>query len=181
MERNIYEWYVVYTRQGMETKVAKELSKKNIESYCPVNKGSGKWWSLRKKNEQPLFTSCVFVKVSDKEVATLKKINGVVNVLYWLGRPAVVNDNEIHMIKNFLCNHTDISVEKTTVKSMNYVYGNSTGSFVYDAAQTAENYKLELPTLGYRVVATKPASVKVVTMPKKVEAPQLKHQYSNAG
>jgi hypothetical protein len=91
MERNIYEWYVVYTRQGMETKVTKELSKRNIESYCPVNKTSGKWWSLRKKNEQALFTSCVFVKIAEKDVQSLKKINGVVNVLYWLGRPAVVN------------------------------------------------------------------------------------------
>jgi hypothetical protein len=85
------------------------------------------------------------------------------------------------MIKDFLCNHTDISVEKTTVKSMNYVYGNSTAAYKYDTATTADDLKLELPTIGYRVVASKPATVKVVAMPKKVEAPQLKHQYSNAG
>jgi transcription antitermination factor NusG len=177
MERNFYEWYVVYTRQGMELKVVKEFAKRNIECYCPANKTSGKWWSLGKKNEQPLFTSCVFVKVSEKDVPSLKKINGVVNVLYWLGRPAVVKEDEIHMIKEFICNHTEISVEKTTVKAMNYVYGNSTTV----ASFGNEKYKLELPTLGYCVVAAKTADVKVVTLSKTIEAPQLQPQYSHAG
>lgn len=181
MERNVYEWYVVYTRQGMETKVAKELNKKNIECYCPVNKTSGKWWTLGKRHEQPLFTSCVFVKIAEKDVQVLKKINGVVNVLYWLGRPAVVKEDEIHMIKDFLCNHRQVSVEKTSVKAMNYVYGNSTGAYNYGSGNPAENYKLELPTIGYRVVAAKPAEVKVVTMQKAVEIAPLKQQYSNAG
>lgn len=181
MERNLYEWYVVYTRQGMELKVVKELNKRNIEYYCPVNKTSGKWWSLGKKNEQPLFTSCVFVKLTEKDVQSLKKINGVVNILYWLGRPAVVKEDEIYMIKNFLCNHTDVSVEKTTVKPMNYVYGNSTGAYAYDTENSSEKYKLELPTIGFRVVAGKLAEVKVVSMPKAIEASQLQPQYSHAG
>lgn len=175
MERNIYEWYVVYTRQGMEMKVAKELKKRNIESYCPVNKVQHKWWSFKKSEGQPLFNSYVFVKIEEKDVPVLKKINGVVNVLYWLGKPAVVQDQEIHMIRDFLTNHTNVSVEKTTVKSLNYVYG---------AADTTNgNYKLELPTLGYRVVAGRPEQVKVVSITKArqqqvVPQPQ---QYSNAG
>jgi transcription antitermination factor NusG len=181
MERNIYEWYVVYTRQGMEMKVVKELTKKSIECYCPANKTSGKWWILSKKNQQPLFTSYVFAKVSEKEVPSLKKINGVVNILYWLGRPAVVKEDEIHMIKEFLCNHADVSVEKTMVKTMNYVYGNSTAAYGYGTQQSAEGYKLELPTIGYRVVAARTADVRVVSMPKQVEAPLLQPQYSHAG
>lgn len=176
MERNIYEWYVVYTRQGMEMKVVKELKKKNIESYCPVNKVHHRWWALRKSEGQPLFTSCVFVKISENEVPVLKKINGVVNVLYWLGKPAVVKEQEIHMIKDFLCNHTNVTVEKTAVKGLNYVYGGST------AEKAVENYKIELPTLGYRVVAGKPEHVKVVSL-KPVQQPQQVQQqhYSHAG
>ncbi len=180
MERNLYEWYVVYTRQGMETKVAKELSKKNIEAFCPVNKTTGKWWTLGKKHEQPLFTSCVFVKIAEKDVQALKKINGVVNVLYWLGKPAVIKEDEIHMIKDFLYNHTNVSVEKTDIRSLNVVYGNTTSTYKYGSERSAENYKLDLPTIGFRVVASKPADVKVVSMPKVMEAP-ARHQYSNAG
>jgi transcription antitermination factor NusG len=177
MERNFYEWYVVYTRQGMELKVVRELTKRNFECYCPANKTSGKWWTLGKKNEQPLFTSCVFVKLGEKEVQSLKKINGVVNVLYWLGRPAVVKEDEIHMIKEFLCNHADVSVEKTTVKAMNPVYGASTATYNHGS----EKYRLELPAIGYRVVASKVADVKVVSISKKVATPQLQPQYSHAG
>lgn len=180
MERNLYEWYVVYTRQGMETKVAKELTKRNIESFCPVNRTTGKWWSLGKKHEQPLFTSCVFVKISEKDVPALKKINGVVNVLYWLGKPAVIKEDEISMIKDFLYNHTNVSVEKTNVRSLNVVFSNSTGAYKYGTENSAENYKLDLPTIGFRVVASQRSDVKVVAMPKVLEAP-VRQQYSNAG
>lgn len=174
MERNIYDWYVVYTRQGMEVKVARELQKRNIESYCPVNKTQNKWWPFKRSGEQPLFTSCVFVKLTEKDVAALKKINGVVNVLYWLGKPAVVKDQEIHMIREFLTNHTNVSVEKTSIKGFNYVYGNNGG--------TQENYKLELPTLGYRVIAGKPQKVKVVSIKTLQQQETVTpHHYSNAG
>lgn len=174
MERNVYEWYVVYTRQGMEMKVAKELKKRNIESYCPVNRVSHKWWSLKKSSEQPLFSSYVFAKVSEKDVPGLKKINGVVNVLYWLGKPAVVKEQDIHLIKDFLCNHTKVAVEKTAVKGFNYVYG--------AAEKSNSTYKLDLPTIGYRVVASEPEKVKVVSISNRQAQPEVhQHQYSNAG
>lgn len=175
MERNIYEWYVVYTRQGMEMKVSKELQKKNIESYCPVNKVQNKWWTLKKSAGRPLFSSCVFVKIDEKDVAALKKINGVVNVLYWLGKPAVVKEQEIHMIKDFLCNHTNVKVEKTSIKNLNYTYGAT--------ERSVASYKIELPTLGYRVVAGKPEQVKVVSIKQAHQTAELtpKQQYSNAG
>ena len=173
MERNVYEWYVVYTRQGMEKKVEKELAKRKIECYCPVNRIETKWWTLKKTVEQPLFTSCVFVKISEQQVPALRKINGVVNVLYWLGKPAVVREDEIHMIKNFLCNHRQVTVEKTTVKAFNYVYGNSTAP--------AEPYKVELPTIGYRIVAGASAPVKVVSMQGQAQQAEMPRQYSNAG
>ncbi|HEX6915883.1 MAG TPA: UpxY family transcription antiterminator [Chitinophagaceae bacterium] len=175
MERKIYEWYVVYTRQGMELKVVKELKKRNIEAYCPVNRVEHRWWSLKKTEEQPLFHSYVFAKLDEKDVPGLRKINGVVNVLYWLGKPAIVKDQEIRMIRDFLCNHTKVSVEKTTVKTLNYVYGSSTDK--------VEHYKLELPTIGYRVIAGQPAEAKVVSISQAHKPVEMKqpHQYSNAG
>ncbi len=159
----------------MEMKVTKELQKRNIESYCPVNKVQNKWWTLKKSAGQPLFSSCVFVKIDEKDVAALKKINGVVNVLYWLGKPAVVKEQEISMIKDFLCNHTNVKVEKTSIKSLNYVYGT--------ADKSVATYKIELPTLGYRVVAGKPEHVKVVSIKQAQQSKEIstKQQYSNAG
>jgi transcription antitermination factor NusG len=181
MERNFYDWYVVYTRQGMELKVAKELSRRKIESYCPVNKAEAKWWTLKKNGGQPLFTSCVFVKISEAQVPELRKINGVVNVLYWLGKPAVVKDQDISQIRNFLCNHSNVSVERTQVRTMTYVQSTTAQS----TEESKAGYRLDLPALGFRVIAGKPASVKVVPMPaaKPVATPatEFKQQYSNAG
>ena len=80
------------------------------------------------------------------------------------------------MIRDFLTNHTHVSVEKTAVRTLNYVYGDS-------SEKTVESFKLELPTLGYRVVAGKPQKVKVVSI-NQVQQPQAipqQRQYSNAG
>jgi transcription antitermination factor NusG len=169
MKSEVYEWYVVYTRQGMEKKVAKELNKQQIECYCPVSKVEQKWWSLKRNAEQPLFTSYVFVKISETQVSQLKKVSGVVNVLYWLGKPAVVNESEINMLRSFLGSHTCVSVEKTTVKSFNYVSSNSD-----------QSYKIELPTLGFSIVAKDAYTSKVIPMPV-IATAKLQPQYSNAG
>ena len=42
-------------------------------------------------------------------------MNGVVNLVYWKGKPAVIKKEEIEMIKEFIADYQDIRVEKTTV------------------------------------------------------------------
>ncbi len=168
MKGNVYEWYVVYTKPGMEKKVAGSLQKKNIEAYCPVNKVESKWWKFKKVTEQPIFSSYVFVRTSEAEIKTLRQVQGVVNVLYWLGKPAVVQDYEIGRIKNFLTTHTNVSVQKTAVS---YSYSNST-SQVFGS-------KVELPTLGYAMVAKEEATAPVITMHEAM--PMEQQQLSIAG
>ena len=52
--------------------------------------------------EEPLFKSYVFVKMDDKDRTEVRMTNGVVNFVFWNGKPAIVKEKEIETIKRFL-------------------------------------------------------------------------------
>src|SRR4051812_47816627 len=99
------KWYAVYTRPRWEKKVAEILSSKKIENYCPLNKVVRQWSDRKKIVHEPLFTSYVFVHVEDGKLGKLRQIDGIINMVYWLGKPAVIRDVEIETIKRFLNDH----------------------------------------------------------------------------
>lgn len=109
------KWYAVYTKSRWEKKVADQLTKLNIENYCPLNKVVRKWSDRKKVIEEPLFTSYVFVKINDKQMNSLRSVFGLVNFVYWLGKPAVIQDSEIDLIKTFLKNHNDVKIEQANL------------------------------------------------------------------
>ena len=108
-------WYVVYTKPRWEKKVHGLLSEHGIESYCPLNRTRKKWSDRIKWVEEPLFKSYVFVKISGEEQTTVRMINGVVNFVYWLGKPAIVREEEIATIKKFLNEYKEVTAEPLTI------------------------------------------------------------------
>src|SRR5690349_13143536 len=108
MKRN---WYAVYTRPQQEKKVASILSKKGIQNYYAVNKVSCKNPSSKKMVMEPLFNSLVFVHINEGEMVTLKKIPGVVNFIYWIAKPAVIQNEEITAVQQFTSVYQNIRLE----------------------------------------------------------------------
>jgi transcription antitermination factor NusG len=103
-------WYVVYTLPRWEKKVAEILSNKGIEHYCPLNRVQKQWSDRKKVVLEPLFKGYVFVKTDDGCKWDLKKIDGIINYVYWLGKPAVVREDEIQTIKKFLEEFSEVQV-----------------------------------------------------------------------
>lgn len=95
-------WYVVYTKPKWEKKVAEQLRDKGIECYCPLITQVRQWSDRKKKVEVPLFNSYVFVQLPDAERNAVFQSVGVVRYLFWLGKPAIVRDEEISIIKKWL-------------------------------------------------------------------------------
>lgn len=62
--------------------------------------------------EEPLFKSYVFVRVTDEDRADVRFVDGVVNFVYWLGKPAQIKEIEIERIKRFLNEFDDVEVEQ---------------------------------------------------------------------
>lgn len=110
------KWYAIYTRPRWEKKVNHLLLQKGVESYCPLNKVRRKWSDRIKIIEEPLFKSYVFVKVAESDRTEIRMTDGVINFVYWNGKPAVIRDREIHAIKLFLCEYENVSVIKTELK-----------------------------------------------------------------
>jgi len=106
------KWYAIYTRPRWEKKVAQLLTEKGIENYCPLNKVRRKWSDRIKTVEEPLFKSYVFVKVNDLGRAPVRMTPGVVNFVYWNGKPAVIRDKEIAAIRRFLDEYEAVEVVK---------------------------------------------------------------------
>lgn len=108
-EENTY-WYAVHTRPRWEKKVASLLQDKAIENYCPLNKVVRQWSDRKKAVLEPLFKGYVFVRVAEAAKWELLNINGIVNYVYWLGKPARIKNSEIDTIRRFLNEFEDIEV-----------------------------------------------------------------------
>ncbi len=110
------KWYAVYTRPRWEKKVANLLHQGGFESYCPLNKVRRKWSDRIKLVEEPLFKSYVFVKVDEAGRTGVRMTDGVINFVYWDGKPAIVKDKEIEAIRLFLEEHENVSLVKIELK-----------------------------------------------------------------
>ncbi len=118
-------WLVVYTKPRWEKKVHASLVKKGIEAYCPLNKVRRKWSDRMKTIEEPLFKSYVFVKVEDTGMTDVRFVDGVLNYVYWNGKPAIVREEEIIEIKKFLSEYEDVEVTSTALKPADAVMLNT--------------------------------------------------------
>ena len=119
MNENKLNWYAVYTKPRWEKKVAKLLEEKGIENYCPLNKVIKQWSDRKKVVLEPIFKSYVFVRMEDANKWDLKKINGVLNFVYWLGKPAVIKDEEIDTIRKFLNEFSNVEVVESGKLTVN--------------------------------------------------------------
>jgi len=103
-------WFALYTKPRWEKKVHKLLVERGFESYCPLNKVRRKWSDRIKTVEEPLFKSYVFVRVSEHIRTEVRFVDGVLNFVYWNGKPAIVRDEEIVEIKKFMSEYEDVQV-----------------------------------------------------------------------
>jgi transcription antitermination factor NusG len=92
------------------------LKEKGFESYCPLNKVRRKWSDRIKVVEEPLFKSYVFVKTDDAARTEIRMTGGVINFVYWNGKPAIIKEKEIVIIKRFLDEHENVEVQPMNIE-----------------------------------------------------------------
>lgn len=149
-------WYAIYTRPRFEKKIADALTLIGFENYCPLNKVTKQWSDRKKVIEEPFFASYVFVRANEKQHLAIRKINGVLNFVYWLNKPAVIPDHEIDTVKQFLKEFSDVKVEQNSVRVKDAVritdgaFSNMTGSVLLVNKKTI---KVSLPTLQCTLIA----------------------------
>ncbi|WP_149273563.1 UpxY family transcription antiterminator [Pareuzebyella sediminis] len=95
-------WYVLYVKPKQEKKVAQNLKNIGVEVFCPMITEIRQWSDRKKKVELPLFKSYVFVRLPSTDRQVVFDVPGIVRYLFWLGQPAVVRDEEIQTIRQWL-------------------------------------------------------------------------------
>jgi transcription antitermination factor NusG len=96
------KWYAVYTKPRWEKKIDSILIRKGIESWCPLQKIERQWSDRKKIIEDPLFKSYVFVHIDDTERTKVLMTDGILNFVHYLGKPAVIREEEVDNIKKYL-------------------------------------------------------------------------------
>lgn len=122
-------WYVVTTIPRWEKKVHQNLLERGFESYCPLNRIVRQWSDRKKTVYEPLFKNYVFVKVQEDHKWEVRQVRGVLNFVYWLGKPARVKEEEIDLVKKFLMEFEDVQVVENQLKERDSVIINR-GYFV---------------------------------------------------
>jgi transcription antitermination factor NusG len=95
-------WHVLYTAPRSEKKVNERLQALVDECYLPLHKAPHVWSDRIKIVDKPLFSSYIFVRCRESELYHLLKVSGVVSVVYYNGKPAVIRPKEITAIRDFL-------------------------------------------------------------------------------
>jgi len=152
----IRNWYAVYTVPRREGKVASILTRRGIKSYFPVNKVISTNANNKKTSKEALFSSFVFVYITESEIGLVKNTPGLRNFLYWMGRPAVINKEEIEAVRQITLTYHNIKVEKSTVNIDDTVriIDEPIISFNENSASVRfQTLKIVLPSLGYTMTA----------------------------
>lgn len=150
-------WFAVYTKPRWEKKVAGLLAKRGIDHYCPLNKVVKQWSDRKKVILEPLFSSYVFVRISETDKWKIKEIDGILNYVYWLGKPASIPNEEIETIKRFLNEHQSVQVHQLKLKTKDQVRILS-GPFMDMQATvlsaSGKQVRVQIPSLNIALSAT---------------------------
>ncbi len=98
-ERN---WYTIYTRPRSEKKVESQITQLQIKAYLPIRTVIREWSDRRKKINEPLFPSYVFVYANAKERFLSLKSRGVVRMVSFNGQPARIPETQIEAVRRIL-------------------------------------------------------------------------------
>ncbi len=92
-----------------------------MKIYCPLIKTLRQWSDRKKKVQVPMFPSYVFVRVDEKERQGVLQDPGVLNFVFWLGKPAVVRDREMDAVRQIAEKGEEITVESGRLEKGQFV------------------------------------------------------------
>ncbi|HZI54079.1 MAG TPA: transcription termination/antitermination NusG family protein, partial [Chitinophagaceae bacterium] len=103
-----------------------------------------------------LFKSYVFVRVNDEDRTAVRMTPGVINFVYWNGKPALIKEKEINAIKQFLNDYENVEVKPIKLE-LNQRVKITKGPLMDQEGQVLElqrkTVKVAIDSLGYLLIA----------------------------
>jgi transcriptional antiterminator RfaH len=107
----MYHWFAAYTNPRAEKSVFEQLQKKKIEVFLPLQKVLKQYKRRKKKIDEVLFKSYIFVRITEKKVLDVIQTQGIVRFISFDGRPAPIPDYQIEIVKRLINNEMVFDVE----------------------------------------------------------------------
>lgn len=105
-ERGVFaqpcSWYAVRTRSNFERLAAKILEARGFEQYLPLQKGRKVWSDRVVETSIPLFAGYVFCKFDVGSRSPILSTPGVISIVSFAGKPAIIPCSEIEAIQTVL-------------------------------------------------------------------------------
>jgi len=86
------------------------LTEKGYELYLPTVKTVKQWSDRKKKVEEPLFKSYLFIRGTLGQAIEAAHHPNIVTVVHFGKHPAIVRDDEIEAIRLIVANEWDVAV-----------------------------------------------------------------------
>lgn len=102
MSNKTPKWYAVYVKSRYEKKATWLLERDGVEVYLPLITRVKQWSDRRKRVEEPLFKSYIFVHTDLRNYYDILNTVGVVRFICFEGTPVDVPDNQIVAIKEYV-------------------------------------------------------------------------------
>ena len=104
-KKEVRQWFTLYVRSRSEKKVLTQIEDLGIEVYLPLITLVKQWSDRKKRVEEPLFKSYIFVKATEKERLQTLNVFGAVRYVSFERIPAVVPENQIMAIKKYVAEY----------------------------------------------------------------------------
>ncbi len=166
MLNDTHQWVALYTNSRAEKKTAQTLQNAGYEVYLPLQRIRRQWSDRWKSVEVPLINSYIFAKIRARDVAPVRTSAGVVCIVSWHGKPAVIPDREIDAIKRLMDAQAEIHVKNTSqlkrgakVRILEGPFVNMEGMLVSDCEEG--NFCVSISGLDFALVTTIEESILV--------------------
>jgi transcription antitermination factor NusG len=104
-------WYAIYVRPRWEKKVSKLLETAGIHCYCPLNTLTRQWSDRTKEVHFPVIPGYLFVHVAGSQLGKVRLVAGVLNYVYYNGKPHIIPPHEIQELQQFVAQYYNSPIE----------------------------------------------------------------------
>lgn len=107
-------WFAVYTSYKREKIALRQLQRKGITAYVPIQKLTRRYSRKIKHVELPLISGYVFVKILKKEYVKVLETEYVIRFISFSKNLLSIPEEEIELMRRVLGEGLEVNAEKTT-------------------------------------------------------------------
>ncbi len=111
--KDTQQWMVLYTKPRAEKKASENLEKQGFTVYLPCVTVVKQWSDRKKKIQEPLFKSYLFIYSTKAQAAIAGRNENIVGVVRFNGQAAMVREEEMEAIRRIEAGAGNVDVVAT--------------------------------------------------------------------